>query len=173
VPRSRVGDEHHFVVLRVGRAKQPFAGPVRRHLRFDHLRAADDEAFGKQRAVRLGDLAHAVEVARAPVVHTVPHLLGAQLCGLGVHASVLERGADRVAGQPDEVDAAVGARHDGARHGDRVDQTGGWHQRVHDAPDLGDRGAFCQLRARRPALYGVGRQASSAASIAVAAPFSA
>ena len=59
--------------------QQPFAGAVGRHLRLDHLGPRDDEALGEPGALRLGDVAHRVEIADAAIVDPVPDLLGAQL----------------------------------------------------------------------------------------------
>ncbi len=106
-PAIGIGDEHHLVILPVGRAQQPFARAVGRDLRLDHVGPADHEALGEPGMLRLGDVGHRGELGRAAIVHPVPELLGAQLGLFRLHARLFQRSADRLPGQADQVDLAV------------------------------------------------------------------
>jgi DNA-directed RNA polymerase alpha subunit len=57
-----VGDEHHLELMAVVGLQQPFAGAVGGHLRLDHIRPRDREPLGQPRPLRLGDVAHRVEI---------------------------------------------------------------------------------------------------------------
>ena len=76
----------------------------------DHLGPRDDEALGEPGLLRLGDVGHRREIGGAAIVDPVPQLLGAQLGLLGLEPARLQRGADLLAGEPDEIDPAVLAR---------------------------------------------------------------
>src|SRR5439155_17564446 len=67
-----VGNEDHFEIMAVGRAKQPLAGPVRGYEMFDDIGSADRKTLRQPRAVRLGDIAHRVETGRAATIDLVP-----------------------------------------------------------------------------------------------------
>ena len=129
-----VGDEHHFEVVLVRRAQQPFAGAVGGDLRLHDLGTTDHEAFGEPGAHCLGDIGHRFEFGDAAMVEPVVHLLGAQLGGLGIEPGLREQFHDALLGQADQIDAAIFARSDainkaGARHGNGIGVAGDRHQR--------------------------------------------
>src|SRR3546814_773953 len=74
------------------------------------------------------------------MIDPVPDLLGAQLRRLCVEPGLDEHAADRVARQPDKVDAVAAAQRDGARR-DGVDMAGN----LHDARPYRGEGAKAQF----------------------------
>ena len=114
--------------MAVRRPEQPLARAVGRMLGFDHVRPADKEAFGQPWAHGLGDIGHRFEIGHAAMVEPVEDLLGTQFRLLGVEARFVEKFANTVLGQTDQVHAAVFARRDVTRDGNRVDLPGDAHQ---------------------------------------------
>src|SRR3546814_12363946 len=99
-----------------------FFSSRRRHTRCALVTGVQTCLF-RSGAHRLGDVGHRVEFGDAAVIDPVPDLLAAQLRRLGVEPGFLERGANPLARQADEVDAIAGAQRNGAG-GDRVEMAG-------------------------------------------------
>ena len=83
-PAIGIGDEHHFIILRIVSAQKPFARAVGRHLRLDHFWPANDKAVGEPRPHRFGNVSHRLKIGDAAMVNPMENLLGTQLCRLFV-----------------------------------------------------------------------------------------
>ena len=123
-----VGDEHHLEIVIVVGPQQPLAGAVNGHLRLDHAGAGDPEPLGQPGLLDLGDVGHDRKIGRAAIVDPVEQLLGAQLGCTRLEPGSLERSADAVARQADQLDARVRVRRRGTGHGHGVDRAGDRHQ---------------------------------------------
>ena len=126
----RIGNEHHLIILPVVGPQQPFASAIVGHLRFYHLRAADDETLGHPAAHRLGEVRHRVEIGLAAMIEPVEQLFGAQFGRFHVQPCLLQHGLDLRARQAEQVGAAIRAGRDGAGHGHRIDEAGNRHDKV-------------------------------------------
>ena len=123
-----IGDEHHLEIMAVVGAEQPFAGSVGRHLRLDHFRPGQREALGQPWLLCFGDIGHRGKVADSAIIDPMPDLLGAELGLPWLQPCLFQRGADRLPGQANQLDLAVGTASGRARNGHGIDRAGNRHQ---------------------------------------------
>ena len=130
-PAIRIGDEHHFIILRIGGAQQPFARAIDGDLRLHHLRPADHKPLLQPRVLGLGNIGHLGKAGGPAIIDPMPDLLGAQLRLTGIQPRLLQLRPNLVAPQANKVNTPIRAQNRRTRNGDGINMARNLHRRAY------------------------------------------